>query len=51
MNSSGLTFRAQKRAVLQRANLDLGEHLLRSACELKCISLRQYESVARDIRF
>lgn len=45
------TYSAQKRAVLQRANLDLEKlrHLLRSAFELKCINIRQYEYVAYEI--
>ena len=44
-------YSAQKQAVLQRANLDLEKlrHLLRSAFELKCINVKQYEYVAYEI--
>ena len=41
----------EKKESLRRANLDLEKlrHLLRSGYELKCISLRQYEFVSREI--
>ena len=41
----------QKQPSLRKANLDLEKlrHLLRSGYELKCLSLRQYEHVSREI--
>ena len=41
----------EKEASLRRANLELEKlrHLLRSACELKCLSLRQYEYASRNV--
>ena len=41
----------RKQEALRRANLDLEKlrHLLRTACELKCLSLRQYEYVSRAV--
>ena len=44
-------YSGEKKELLRRANLDFEKlrHLLRSSYELKCLSLRQYEFVAREI--
>jgi len=45
------TYTRHKKPALDRANLGLEKlrHLLRSSCELECLSLRQYEHAARQI--